>query len=227
MTAKQCRLCSRLSSFLSWLNRYIPLGRFLCLALHQLTYSDNQRVQALSNAAPDCQCERHRMSWYSPQAVENDEELARFLFSPIHIDKRKKVLPAAFSHIENKGCSVQREGLASVQAASELASSMMRNSSKAVWAGVLLGKCCEVREITVGDNGARYVCIYDTAEKSAPAHAEICRTQRTFEEGDANEMRAKLRRAFGNGAYLPPDQYRGGACLNGLPAEQIRRITAT
>ena len=49
------------------------------------------------------------MSAHSPGVVDTSEVLARFVFSPIQIDRKGKVKPNSFSHVHSKGCSIQRD----------------------------------------------------------------------------------------------------------------------
>ena len=52
------------------------------------------------------------MSAHSPDVVSIQETLARFVFSPMHIDRKGKVKPSLFDQVHSSGCSVQRDSIA-------------------------------------------------------------------------------------------------------------------
>lgn len=194
-----------------------------CQGVNQRTLdSKEQRVSEINAAAPDCSCEKYRMSKHSPGVVDNFEILARFIFSPIQFDKKKgKVTPAAFSHVYSKGCSIQRESIAQNDHVLLQVQQRLNSGDNFVWKGVLLAQCHDIRRILVGDTH-RAVCVYDTADPENSTHAELCQTQYVIDEADKVELRGTLFFAFGD--LISPLQYRDGAVWDDLPQSlQIRK----
>lgn len=156
------------------------------------------------------------MSAHSPGVVDTSEVLARFVFSPIQIDRKGKVKPNSFSHVHSKGCSIQRDSAVNDTEILALVENILSEKDDRAWKGVVLGKCSDIRIITVEDTDYRAVCVYDTAEPENPAHAELCQTQYVIDEADQAELRHNLFVAFGNGAITAPPQYRNGVTWNKL-----------
>ena len=144
--------------------------------------------------------------------------LARFVFSPLHLDKNRKLKSSAFSHVYEKGCSVQRDSVADGNEIMVFLKKFLDSRDDFVWRGLLLAKCHEVRSILVGNSAKRAVCVYDTAEKENHAHGEICQTHYIVDEDDKVELRHNLLMAFGN-QVIPPMQYRNGMTWNKLPQD--------
>lgn len=215
LTHNKCPLCSKLSSGLRRLYSRFLGTRNDCQDINRRTLDDNQRVLGIIAAAPNCVCEKFRMSTHSPCVVEDHELLARFVFSPMHVGKKGKLKPSVFSHVQTKGCSIQRESIAEDNHSLALVREVIRSKDDIGWQGVLFGQCGDIRRITVGDTKRRSICVYDTADHNNPAHGELCQTQH-FEEDDIIELRHNLLVAFDNGSLTSPNQYRNGATLNSL-----------
>lgn len=141
--------------------------------------------------------------------------LARFVFSPIQIDKKGKLKSGAFSHVYEKGCSIQRDSAAGNDEILEFVKQFLDKRDDYVWKGLLLAECSNVRGILV-ENSKRAVCVYDTAKKENPAHGEMCQTHH-IDEADKIELRHDLLAAFGNEIIIPPSQYRNSMVWNNLP----------
>ena len=107
---KKCQLCFLLSLKLnSFFRRFFGLG-VICRCINRRTLdAESARVAEINAVAPDCVCEKSLMSAHSPGVVDTSEVLARFVFSPIQIDRKGKVKPNSFSHVHSKGCSIQRD----------------------------------------------------------------------------------------------------------------------
>jgi hypothetical protein len=169
------------------------------------------------------------MSEHSPRPVADSERIARFVFSPIHVGKKGNLKPSLFSHVDEKGCSVQRDSIASDQELLALVQTFLNSRADYVWMGVVIGSCQEIRKVLAPGHwfvAKRTVCVYDTAEPDNPAHAEICRTCR-IQEADRAELRAKLLRIFGDGTMTDRQVYRAGNVWNALPpALRARTITS-
>ncbi len=161
------------------------------------------------------------MSTHSPCVVNNDEMLAMFVFCPIQIDKKGKLKPRIFSHVHEKGRSIQRDTIAKKEEIMAFVKQILSSRDDSIWKGLLLAKCHAVRTILVDGSTKRAACVYDIAEKENPAHGEICQTL-YVDEADKIELRHDLWSAFGNGTIISPMQYRDGIIWNGLP-ETIKR----
>lgn len=215
---KECPLCSRLSSRFKDLLCRLFGRRVDCRGINQRTRGNKQRVDAINAAAPDCACEKYRMSEHSPSTVANTEVLARFVFSPMHIHKKTgDILPSVFSHVHTVGCSIQRDSIAKTDEIVAFVKSFLDARDDRAWIGVLAGKCQDVRGISADESCDRAVCVFDTAEPENPAHGEMCQTNYIVEEADKLELRRNLFGAFGNGVVIQPSQYRDGAAWDQLP----------
>lgn len=170
------------------------------------------RAREFGLSAPNCVCEHQTTSPYSLSPVSNIESLTRFIFSPIHISKKNgRILPSAFSHVATKGCSVQREEIATTSELKQWIDSYQQKNSAHTWIGTLASNCKSIREIQLSDKAIRILAVYDTAEDGNPAHAEIFQTEHIIEEVDRPELRAEILRSFGNGVLTEPSAYRSGA----------------
>jgi hypothetical protein len=208
---RKCQLCSSLSlKFRSVFARLLG-GGFFCRHLNKRTSDDRKRVAAINLDAPDCSCEKFRMSKYSPRPVKGDEILARLILTPMHIGKKGNCLPSTFSQAASDGCSIQRETIARSCELATLLKSMI--GGKQSWHGVLLANCQSVRDIKIADNPSRTVCVFDTSNKLNPAHAELCHTHHVIEEADRLEVRRHLFAAFSNGTVIATANYRNGEVL--------------
>jgi hypothetical protein len=209
---RKCRLCSRFSSGLKELVRKIFRTGVDCQALHQRTYySDVNRAVEINTAAPDCSCEKYRLSRFSPRPVENIETLVRFVVSPVHFNVKKNILkPSVFSYAFDRGCSMQRENIATNAELADSVGALIKKSGTS-WLGVLIGSCSEVRQVTSPGSTDRAICVYDTAEEKNPAHCEMFQTQYVIEETFRGEITEQLMRIFDNGNVIPPTKYRDGS----------------
>lgn len=218
LTQNKCPLCSQLSSQFKELVDKV-LGRSnKCQKLHSDTYDNDQRVLVINKTAPDCSCEKYRMSKHSKHPVQDVEMVARFVFSPMFVDKKGKVKSNIFGHVFTIGCSIQRENLATDQEILNLTSVTIDKKSENSWSGTLFADCVKLRKIMVSNTNNRAVCVYDTAENENPAHGEIGQSQLLkLDEDDIVELRGKLFEAFSNGVPVKPEQYRGGRIWQTLP----------
>lgn len=218
MMRKPCPLCSQLSSKLKRLLLRLIGGNNNCNELLKRVEKETNRVNAFNSVAPlSCACENKRMSKFSPKPVDINEVLARFIFSPMHIGKNQQLKPSVFSHVFDKGCSIQREDIADNNEITRFLQTFLNNRDDFRWIGVLTGTAQDVRSIGIGNTGNRAVCVYDTAEKANTAHAEIFQTQYVIEDADKVELRANLFQAFGSGLIHNPDKYRSGNVWMSLP----------
>jgi hypothetical protein len=182
-----------------------------CQKLNLDTTKKEDRVALIYEAAPDCGCESKKTSKFSPYPIANEELIARFVFSPIHINKKNgEIKPSIISHIFNRGCSIQRETIASNDELSRFVSDFLANDPKKErsWNRVLIATCNNLRSITIDDQKA--LCLYDTAEERNPAHGEIC-LSREIPEANHAELRFEIMKVF---SEYQPNDYRGGKIYN-------------
>ena len=159
------------------------------------------------------------MSTHSKGVVGDDETLARFVFSPLHVRKNGAIKPSLFSHVMNQGCSIQRESLASDRELSTFLENFLSNPEQ-TWHGVVVAPCRDVRSIKLSDCPTkRTFCVYDTSERENPAHAEIFQSLVGVDNGDQNELRAHLLNAFNGGTSIYPTTYRNGSLAAFVAAE--------
>ena len=159
------------------------------------------------------------MSRHSPGPVENDEQIARFVFSPVHVTRNGALKPS-LTHADHKGCSVQRVSIASDEELSTFVKSFLEINSQCAWLGVVTASCNEIRRMSVPNENRidRAACVYDTAEPNNAAHAEICRA-RDFADADPLELRRELLRLFEDGAMADRQTYRAGNVWAVLPQD--------
>lgn len=216
---KKCLLCSKLSFGLNKLLSFFGL-RLDCHSLHTKTFDTANRIQDINSVAPSCTCEEYSMSFFSPGVVQSNEHVALFIFDPIFkLSKDGKAKPNAFSHVKSKGRSVQRHDIATNDELISFTNNFLKDKGDRVWKGVLLASCDVIRAIKLHDSINRSLCVYDTAEKDNPAHAEIGQSQYVIEEADSNELRYELLKAFNEGVLTDSVLYKNGAIWNSLPLE--------
>ena len=184
-------------------------GRIDCCKINHDSSGSNKRVSMINNAAPDCVCEKHSMSYASPHPINDNERITRFVFIENHLRNNKKsVRPTFFSHIETKGCSIQRESIVDDHELVTFVNGFRGKNPGCNWLGVVTGSCDEIRSILT-DQDKRACCVYDTGNDLNPAHGEICKTQH-IKEADKAELRRYLMKVFNDGLVIEPDNYRDG-----------------
>lgn len=155
------------------------------------------------------------MSNFSPGIINDSEELTRFIFSPMHVTKKGKVKPSLFSHVDNKGCSIQRNSVAEDNEIIGFLKSFLSSDIRYQWLGVVTGNCEKVRKINIDDNNNQLICVYDTAEENNPAHGEMCQSNYLIEDADRLELRAELLfKVFGES--ISPENYRDRAVFKNI-----------
>ena len=184
-----------------------------CIAIAKRSgaIDEKSRVADFNLAAPDCVCELQTTSNYSRKPVHATELLTRFAFHPIHFEKRNhKLKNSIFSQVANSGCSIQRENLATNNELRSWLTNKFANDGLE-WQGIVQAKCDDVRQIMAENSKKRALAVYDTAEKENPSHAEIFQTQYVIDDADRLEIRRKLFKAFGDGQFIQPSDYRENA----------------
>lgn len=184
-----------------------------CKNLHLDTRENNERILAINDLAPDCCCEKHKTSPYSTGPVQNSEKIARFVFSPLSVNpKTGKIKNNIFGHAFTNGCSTQREDLASDDEIRAFKNKFIASDSRWTWYGTLITDCATLRSIGLPrQQNIRAMCVYDTAEKDNPSHAEFFHSQiQEISEEDIVELRYELFEAFNVKNPILPNSYRGG-----------------
>lgn len=222
MIPLKCHQYSQISSgFKDFFNRFFG-KKPDCQKVHLDTYnSKEKRVHQINVVAPDCCCEASSMSEFSPSPIKDEELVARFVFSPLHVNKRGDIKPSVFSHIYNRGCSIQRETKASNEEINSFLVNFLSGDAKRSWSRVLLAKCGDLRKILIEDK--RALCLYDTASEDNPAHGEIC-VSREIPEADQLELRHAIKQAFSE-AILPND-YRNSMTYEHLSSTLKKQINS-
>lgn len=161
------------------------------------------------------------MSPHSPSAVKAGETISRFIFSPMHVNKKNGgILPSAFSYVANKGCSVQRDECAEPEEIERFVRDFLNAESNRAWHAVLSANVSQLRDIRLMGKLNQAICIYDSGEPTNPAHAELGQSN-TVEDGDKQELRKHLRDCFRASVPTPPVDYRQGSIWREL-SEALR-----
>lgn len=173
--------------------------------------------------APNCACEAFRTSEYSSAPIDNSESLARFVFSPLHLNKKGEVKPGLFSHVFNKGCSIQRDTIASDDELGIFVGNFLIKDPKFKWEGVVIGKSEDLRKFLIESSKTRALCLYDTADKTNPSHGEIHKAS-DMDEADEIELRHDLMKAFKSNSRISPNSYRAGQVTTFVPSNLHTQI---
>lgn len=109
---------------------------------------------------------------------------------------------------------MQRDEKAKVPELVQWLDSYREKNTEHVWLGTLACASQAVRSVVLGDKPNRVLAIYDTAEPTNQAHAEIFQTEHVIDESDQIELRKELLQRFCNGVLTIPASYRSGALLD-------------
>ena len=142
--------------------------------------------------------EKLAQSQYSPGIIDNNEELLRLLFSPIHWDEENEmVVPAAFQRKElnERGVSVQRQKYTSKDFIAKKADQIGQSRSDKRFVGVISTKCRLIRNIQ-DDKCQQCFSVLDTSNKDNIGHADIYFSQ-SYPKPLQLKLREKLINAFG------------------------------
>ncbi len=148
--------------------------------------------------AGDCICEKESVSKYSPSAVQDDEDLIRQIYSPIHVDEETgRLKPLAFEQASSLGMSVNRKNYISREELEEKIAKKLKNDEeggkKRTIKGVVIAKCSDIRSLKQEEK--RLFCIYDTAGSKDKSHADICQAINAKRKAGI-KVRHKLRQVF-------------------------------
>lgn len=193
-------------------SKHSPAPCIDCCRVNELAGAaePDKRVAEFRNAAPRCHCETSPASTVSPHCVDSEELLSRFIFSPIHVNKHGKPKASAFSHVTTRGCSVQREGLASNQELLKWLAAYRTSNPGHSLLSVASAKCADVRALRFSKCNERSVAVYDTAIPENAAHAELMQTEHGLDESDDIETRRQLLTLFTGSPAQTRSEYRQG-----------------
>jgi hypothetical protein len=207
-------------------------GQSLCREIFKEVPDGANRVPRINATAPNCACENFSVSEHSPGPVADGESLTRFVFYRNHLDKSgKNAKPSLFSHACTRGCSIQREEIATAAELSSFVDQFIannRNDEKVSWFGVLNSNCGAVRALLAPSQlTERAASVYDTAIPNGPAHAEIFKTQHVIAEADELELKkVLLMSVFAGGQLTDAQRYRNGEIWAAVSPETRSRPTA-
>ena len=149
------------------------------------------------------------MSEFSSGPIESTENLARFVFSPLHLTKKGEIKPSLFSHVFNKGCSIQRDSIATNGELGVFIENFLAKDTKFKWEGAVIGKSEDLKKLLIESSKTRALCLYDTAEKVNISHGEIHKAS-DMDEADEVELRHDLLKVFKSDLKFSPSSYRDG-----------------
>lgn len=161
--------------------------------------------------------ETNIVSVFSPGIVKDEETLIRTLFVPLHIDTDTGELkPSAFDDAMNKGLSVNRESLTSIEKiqtnAIEHAAVVSQTRSARDYYGYSTAKTSEIRAHEAYE--LRIFSVYDTSldEEDGKSHADVCAIiskdahEDLTEKGCKKLIRGRLHNCFSNIVAAPDEE---------------------
>ena len=138
----------------------------------------------INNLEDAIKWEDHMVSDYSKECVQNDEEVARQVHSPIHLmeDNPGMLNNLAFEDMIHKGLSINRLKYAKskddlhergrIKAANDRKGSSTRKPKpNRKYVGLAFAKVGDIRSKL--EDSQRCFAIYDTATSSCPSHADL------------------------------------------------------
>lgn len=155
------------------------------------------------------------MSEYSPGVVQNEEFLARLVFTyQLALGDAANVGPNTLSGFDKRGVSVCRYGVYPpdpVEIARVIKNKVIRarqgNNPAADWVGVIVAQAEKVRKLPDA-LAPREFCIYDTALADFVSHADVM--QAFFAgSGSMRKRRKDIWAAFSG--LVPREEFLGGA----------------
>ncbi|MCU7833944.1 MAG: hypothetical protein KZQ83_01735 [gamma proteobacterium symbiont of Taylorina sp.] len=153
--------------------------------------------------------EKLSVSEYSPGVVDDNEFIARQIFTPIHVEENGEIKTAAFDDALNKGLSVNRLKCASednIHKSGELKAEHDRQyRPDRQYIGFIKAEVSTIRSFWECEK--RVYTAFDTALKDTPHHSDVCVI--LFGENNSVEpklskktakirRRLDLKRTFGN-----------------------------
>lgn len=218
---KKCQPCSKFSLALRAVFRRLFSLANECERVFSSVPDGDARIATINTLSPGCACESSTTSKYSPHPVEDEEVLARFVFDPLHVRRNGSLKSSLFSHVSHKGCSIQRDTIAAPQELGAFVTLFLENQltkkPDTKWHAVVTAPCKKIRALMQDASISRSVCVFDTAERVNPAHAELFQTQYVINEADQLELHKRLLDSFSDSST--PSSFRNGEVLNTLSSE--------
>jgi hypothetical protein len=193
-------------------------------ALLERSENFQRRAMLLDETHPDCCCQALSVSEHSTGRIDGNEILVRILVAPQHMDKRGEPKAGALTDAERSGLSLFREGQATDTEIRKVAEVLVerargangRKPEKAGVFGALRMRCNVIRCLKIELESTPSYCVYDTALKETPSHAE------TFQRvaGVPPELCEERRRALFNlvkADFVPVALFRAGLLLDLAP----------
>ncbi|MCB4781690.1 MAG: hypothetical protein LGB70_02410 [Sulfurovum sp.] len=117
------------------------------------------------------------LSDYSPNVVRSSEDIARMVFSPLHIDEDGTIKASAFDDVRDKGLSVHRLKYTKSGTLKIIGDAMASNAvgagrSHRDYIGYVKALTEDIRKLMEGEQ--RLFCVYDTAKEEEKSHADVC-----------------------------------------------------
>lgn len=169
-----------------------------CEELWASLRGDERLLERISAATSDCTCEGHSASPHSPGPVSGSEILVRRLFLPIHFSAiRHEPTRDAYTDVYRRGLSVNRECHISEEELQQQAHQAIAQSPSKTGFAFAIAKCEHIRNMRYFD-GSRIFCVYDTATRDDPSHADIVysRIHEKLPKDDRRRIAAILAEVF-------------------------------
>lgn len=194
-----------------------------CKEVNESSDGHDNRVDLISDVGPECACEQFSLSEHSPGPVTDGETIIRMVCVPMHVHRKKPELtPSFFSHVFSKGMSAQRLEKATDAELAEWVNKFLSANDERVWLGYVSASCEALRGSRIEADDQRLFCVYDAALPDNVSHIEVASARR-LPEADVLEARAKLRRAFSEGAVFSRASLRKGSVAALVSQELIAR----
>lgn len=200
------------------------LAELSCAELDLATQEDQSRVGIFADLKPDCSCEKQSLSNDSPGLIDNKENIARMVCTPMHVhSKRPELKSSFFSHVASYGASAQRLEHATDHELASCVTNLIRGGDDRVWLGLVVASAEAIRSLSLGQHGKQSFCVADAALNDNPAHAEIHCAYR-IPEADEIEYRRELMKAFNADKIEHRRSLRNGAVWSLLPENLRERV---
>lgn len=137
----------------------------------------NKCVKLSEDHELSLELENVSLSDYSPSIVDSSEDIARMVFSPLHIDEDGTIKAAAFDDVRDKGLSVHRLDYTEARTLKHIGDSMASDAiiagrSKRDYIGYVKALTGDIRKLI--EDEKRLFCVYDTANEIEKSHADVC-----------------------------------------------------
>lgn len=168
-----------------------------CRAFFDANEKNPKKVEELWKEASRFDWENLPASMHSPCPVGEDEELARVVISPIHIDAESGEITLAFvSDVKNKGGSADRLAHCTLDEAITRSTTIQADKNSRATPdrqrsvqGVALFNAKRLRSLSTS-SGTQAFGIYDTGQPDNEGHADVC--QLVADEKEARSARWDL-----------------------------------